>query len=78
MRTTNPMSTCSAYPAAMMTQPPKINSTRVSEKVRLLLLLPPDVVLEEMMMPLRTVESPVAGNTSTRLNLLIRNTLITT
>ncbi|KAM1811287.1 hypothetical protein ACFX11_028193 [Malus domestica] len=72
------MSTCSAYPAAMMTQLPNINSTRVSEKARLLLLLPPDMVFEEMMMPLRTVESPVAGNTSTRLNLLIRNTLITT
>ncbi|KAM1940777.1 hypothetical protein ACFX13_028441 [Malus domestica] len=72
------MSTCSAYPATMMTQPPKISSTRVSEEARLLRLLPPYVVLEEMMMPLGTVESPVAGSTSTRLNLLIRNTLITT
>ncbi|KAM1530120.1 hypothetical protein ACFX1Z_019257 [Malus domestica] len=47
-------------------------------EARIFLLLPPCGVLEEMMMPLGTVESPVAGSTSTRLNLLIRNTLITT
>ncbi|KAM1061656.1 hypothetical protein COP2_026721 [Malus domestica] len=47
-------------------------------EARLFLLLPPNGVLEEMMMPLGTVKSPVAGSTSTRLNLLIRNTLITT
>ncbi|KAM0980382.1 hypothetical protein EV1_038329 [Malus domestica] len=45
---------------------------------RIFLLLPPGGVLEEMMMPLGTVESPVAGSMSTRLNLIIRNTLITT
>ncbi|KAM1019277.1 hypothetical protein ACFX2C_040802 [Malus domestica] len=52
--TTDLMSTCSAYPTAMMTPPPKISSAHVSKEARLLLLLPPDVVLEEMMMLLGT------------------------